>query len=165
MDALLLRVSSCAALALIALAGGEVGCSSGDQTSTPDNSFLGCMGTIPADDYAAGMLKTGTNGKVTVELVTSDPGPPIKGSNSWRVVVKDSNGAPLDGATIGVLPFMPYHGHGTQVEPVVTPMANGSYGIAPLYFYMAGLWETTLKITTSDGATNDSVAFSFCIPN
>jgi YtkA-like len=81
------------------------------------------------------------------------------------VVVKDSTGAPVDGATIAVVPYMPAHNHGTQVEAVVTPMANGTYGIAPLYFYMSGLWQTTLTITTADAATADSVAFSFCIPN
>ena len=153
------------AVCLIALGCLAAGCGRGDQTSTSDGTFVGCMGTIPADDYAAGMVKMGTNGKLSVQLMVSDPGPPIKGSNSWSVVVKDSNGAPVDGATIGVLPFMPYHNHGTQVEAVVTPMANGTYGIAPLYFYMSGLWQTTLKITTSDGSTADSVAFSFCIPN
>ena len=139
------------------------GCGSSTPTSTPDGSFLGCMGDIHADDYTAGMVKPGMNGKLSVQLMTSDPGPPIKGTNSWSVLVKDSSGAPVDGASIVVFPFMPYHNHGTQVQAVVTPMMNGTYGITPLYFFMAGLWQTTLTVNTADGMTSDSVAFSFCI--
>ncbi|HVR61636.1 MAG TPA: FixH family protein [Polyangia bacterium] len=156
--------TGCAALWLIAVAGMAAGCSGGgNQAPTPDGSFVGCTGYIHADDYAAGMIKPGTSGKLSVQLASSDPGPPIKGTNSWSVVITDSSGAPVDGATIQVLPFMPYHGHGTQVVPTVTAMPNGAYQIAPLYFYMAGLWQTTLTINTSDGMKNDSVSFSFCI--
>ena len=140
-----------------------VGCGGGDQNNNPDGAFIGCVGATDIDAYSAGMMKTGKSGKLSVELVSSDPGPPIKGINKWNVLVKDAAGAPLDGAAIKVTPYMPAHRHGTQVDAVVTPASGGVYNIAPLYLYMAGVWQTTLDVTSSDGATTDSVVFSFCI--
>jgi YtkA-like len=142
---------------------GALGACGGGQAATPDGDFTGCVGDPRADSYSAGMMKVGKSGTVSAELASSDPGPPIKGVNSWSVLLKDSAGAPVDGATIGVKPYMPDHGHGTQVKAVVTPMTNGVYGITPLYFYMAGLWQTTLDVTFADRTTTDSVVFSFCI--
>jgi len=126
--------------------------------------FNACAEPTGADSYSAGMSKASKNGTFTVTLMSSDPGPPIRGTNNWTVVITDASGAPVDGATIAVKPFMPAHNHGTTVKAVVTPLANGNYGIAPLYFFMAGVWQTTLDITpTGDGATADSVVFSFCV--
>jgi len=141
------------------------GCGGGNSTPNVDTdaSFVACANETRADAYSAGMLKTGKAGNLTAELVYSTPGPPIKGTNMWSLVVKDSSGAPVDGATILVTPYMPDHNHGTSVRAVVTPMGNGTYAIAPLYFFMAGLWQTTLDIKSADSATTDSVVFAFCV--
>lgn len=158
-----LKFSAAGPALCLVLSAALAGCGGASMTDTPDGGFSGCVGDTRADSYMAGMLKTGKNGKLTAELATSDPGPPIKGTNTWNVVVKDSAGAPVDGATILVTPFMPDHNHGTQVRAVVTPMSDGTYAITPLYFFMSGLWQTTLDIRSADGMTTDSVVFSFCV--
>jgi len=72
-----------------ALAGG--GCSGGGgQMASPDGDFSGCAGDSRADTYAAGMMKVGKNGNLSAELVTSDPGPPIKGSMGARATSRRS---------------------------------------------------------------------------
>jgi len=96
-------------------------------------------------------------------LVASDPGPPVKGSNTWTVRILDPGGTPTDGLAMTVLPFMPDHGHGSTVKAAVTPMGDGVYVIKPLYLYMPGYWEVTLTVQPT-GGTKDSVMFPVCIP-
>jgi hypothetical protein len=152
-----------APLALLGTACGGSANQAADAAPSGD-LFNACADPTGADSYSAGMSKPSKNGTFTVELMSSDPGPPIKGTNNWTVVITNAAGVAVDGAAITVTPFMPAHNHGTTVKAVVTPLANGSYGIAPLYFFMAGVWQTTLDIKpTGDGATADSVVFSFCV--
>jgi len=142
----------------------SAGCGGGGSPAMtgPDGAvFAACANDLRADVYAAGMDKTGKDQKLTVKLMSSDPGPPIKGTNAWTIAVTDAAGQPVDGATITVTPYMPDHNHGTSVKAVVTPLSGGSYAIAPLYFFMAGLWQTTLQVQSGD--SSDSVVFAFCV--
>jgi len=151
-----------AALAVLA-----VGCGGGHEAADAapgGDTFNACAEPTGADSYNAGMSKPGKNGMFTVELMDSNPGPPIKGVNNWTVVITDAGGVPVDDATLAVTPFMPAHNHGSTVKAVVTPMAHGAYAIAPLYFFMSGVWQTTLDIKpTGADAIADSVVFSFCV--
>jgi hypothetical protein len=72
----------------------------------------------------------------------------------------EKDGQPQTNAMIEVTPFMPRHGHGTSVVPVVTPTGD-AFTIAPLYFFMPGLWQVTIKATV--GAVTDKAVFTFCI--
>ncbi|MFT3838245.1 MAG: FixH family protein [Myxococcaceae bacterium] len=88
------------------------------------------------------------------------PGPPLRGTNTWQLKVLDTAGQPVTGATLTVTPFMPEHGHGSQVVPTIT--ADGDqYKITNLYLFMPGLWKVTVQ--AMNGATTDSAAFTFCV--
>jgi hypothetical protein len=136
----------------------------GDLIDYDADLFIPCTDDARADHYMAGMQKAGPKGQVSVTLVSSDPpGAPIKGTNTWTVLVSDSGKAPQSGATVKALPFMPDHGHGSPAKAVITPLADaGQYKVTPLYLFMAGLWEITLNVTTAAGA-QDAVVFRFCV--
>jgi hypothetical protein len=97
----------------------------------------------------------------TFVLANADPAPPAKGMNTWQLTIKDASGALVDEAAITVKPFMPDHGHGTSIAATITPASAGTYTVAPVYLFMAGLWQVTF--TATKGATTDSAVFSFCI--
>src|SRR4051794_41635875 len=86
----------------------------------PDaDTFIPCTDDPRAEKYTAGMQKTAPKGQLSVTLLSSDPGPPIKGTNVWTLLVSDSGRAPQTGATVKVKPFMPDHGHGSPAKPVI----------------------------------------------
>jgi hypothetical protein len=124
-----------------------------------DEASITCQTDPLAETFTTGMKKTGEMGMLSFVLVTSDPAPPARGNDTWTVRI-EKNGQPQMGATIGVALFMPKHGHGSSVVPIVTPMGDG-YSIAPLYFFMPGLWRVTLTATV--GGMTDSARFFFCI--
>lgn len=122
-----------------------------------------CLHEMRADTYAAGLAKRSHQGAFTVELLSSDPGPPQLGTNTWTLRVRDTAGAASGNLAITALPWMPDHNHGTSVKASVTPAAtSGEYTVAPLYLFMAGLWQTTLYLQPQ-GQEMDQVVFSFCI--
>jgi YtkA-like len=137
-----------------------------DDLLEPDpdaDVFIPCTDDPRADQYTAGMQKVGLKNQITMTLVSSEPAPPFKGTNTWTMLVADNGKAPQSGATLAVLPFMPDHGHGTAIKPVISSLPNaGNYQVTPLYLFMAGLWEVTFNVTTATGA-QDTVVFSFCI--
>jgi hypothetical protein len=146
------------------------GCGSSAPQPMPEQDgavFAVCANDTRGEAYTAGMSKAGKDGLLTVQLMSSVPGPPIKGNNAWSITIKNNAGELVEGASIVVTPYMPDHSHGTSVRAVVTPMAEGGYSIAPLYLYMAGLWQTTLQIqSAAEGdkpAVSDSVMFAFCV--
>jgi len=125
--------------------------------------FISCADDPRAERYVAGMQKTGAKGQTIVTLLSSDPGPPIKGNNVWKVLVTDAQSAPQTGANLTIYPFMPDHGHPSPGKPVAKPLAEaGQYTVAPVYLFMAGLWEVTFNVTPLSG-TQDAVVFRFCI--
>jgi hypothetical protein len=136
----------------------------GDDLFDPDaDIFIPCATDFRAEHYVPGMQKTALNGQTIVTLLSSDPGPPIKGNNVWQVLVTDAANAPQPGTTLKVNPFMPDHGHGSPARTVVKPLpAPGQYTVAPLYLFMAGLWEITFNVTAQSGV-QDAVVFRFCI--
>lgn len=117
--------------------------------------------------YQAGMSVTSETRAFTVKLLSSTPGPPIKGQNSWVVEIDDSaSGAPLDEVEVTASPFMPDHQHPTTRRVVVTPTGSGTYTLNPVYLYMSGYWEVSLKIaagTVASGAP-DLAILPICIP-
>jgi hypothetical protein len=145
-----MRASISTALLLLAA------CSAG----APDAGVVGCETNPKAEVYAAGMKQSGDGSKLSFVLVSSDPGPPLRGTNTWKVKVLDTAGQPVTGATLTVTPFMPEHGHGSQVVPTVTAEGD-QYEITNLYLFMPGLWQITVKAVS--GGTTDSAAFTFCV--
>ncbi|MCX5741378.1 MAG: FixH family protein [Proteobacteria bacterium] len=121
-----------------------------------------CDSETRDDVYVPGMIKVGDNG-YAFELVSSTPGPPPKGNSAWVVRIRHPD--PIDNLALTIVPFMPDHGHGTSVQAVITPMANGTYGIAPVNLFMTGFWS--VRIGIADQATPatelDHVAFLWCV--
>lgn len=120
-----------------------------------------------AETFVAGIEHPGKDGVYNLKIVSSMPAPPMRGNNTWVVQVNQLNagvvGAPVDGATLKITPFMPEHGHGTAVPIEITPMTEpGQYKADPVNMWMQGVWEVTVR-STVEPAT-DSTVFKFCMP-
>ncbi len=117
-----------------------------------------------ADSWALPIVKTSKNGAFQVTLVASAASPPIIGDlTTWTLQVADTQGTMVDNAAIAVKPWMPDHGHGTDVKATVSAGdAPGQYKITPLYLFMAGYWTITFTITNGAGVS-DSVVYSVCL--
>ncbi len=126
---------------------------------------VSCAADPRVDAYAPGLTKPGGAGVLTFELSSSQPSPPAKGQNTFEVSVRDGDGEPLTGA-LGIELFMPDHGHGTTVTPVVSfDESSQRFTIAPVYLFMAGVWRVELALSASDAdaVPIDSAEFFFCI--
>ena len=108
-----------------------------------------------------GITKASDAGAFTVAL-TSDPSPPIKGVNTWTLMITDGGGAGVEAGTVTVTPWMPAHDHGSNSVAEVTVDGGGQYTVTPVDLHMAGVWDTT--ITIDDGMAMDEVHFVFDIP-
>jgi hypothetical protein len=137
-------LSCVAALAVTA------GCDNGMVPSGPPPSFA-------ADPDQTLMSDSGA---LRIE-VRYAPDPPTVGSNAVEIVFTDANGAVQPGLGLGVVPWMPAHGHGTSIDPVVTETAPGTFVATPVYLFMPGSWE--LRMTTS-GTVDDTAKAAFEIP-
>jgi nitrogen fixation protein FixH len=139
------------------------GASCGNPTGNPgvDAATSTCAGETRALTYQAGMQQSSTAKHFQVKLVSSTPGPPIKGNNDWLIAVTDEAGNPVDGATVTCTPFMPDHGHGTPIQVGVTPKSGGQYQLSPVNLFMSGLWQVTINVDAN--GTSDQVMFSFCV--
>lgn len=140
-------------------------CGNDDTGSSTSSSSGGnataCERDTRKDVYAAGLSKTGA--AMTVKLLDAQPAPLVKGTNTLVLQVLDGAGKPVDAATITIVPFMPDHGHGSAVAPIVTPAgADGKYNVSKVYLSMAGLWELRMNVQVP-GSTPADVTFSFCL--
>ncbi len=150
------------AAALIATACSSNGDTPAPPTSDDGGTLITCQNDPRADTFVAKLERTGAAATMKFSLVAGDPAPPTRGINKWRVSITDMSGTAVPAATVTAKPFMPDHGHGTSIRPVVTPDDAGSYAIDPLYFFMPGLWQVTLDV--QNGAAKDSVVYTFCVP-
>jgi hypothetical protein len=137
-------------------------CGSDEGESSGSSSTTGgaCASDSRKDVYTAGMARPA--GGLSVKIMQAAPSPPAKGTNAFTLEVADGAGNPVDGATVVVTPFMPDHGHGSAVVPVVTAAGGGKYEVAKVYLSMAGLWRITVTVTTS-GSSPQEAAFQFCL--
>lgn len=151
-----------AALPFVALA---LSCASNPSAPGPDAgaeaATIGCLTDPRAQSYSSGLTITGKHGVFVVELVGAQPGPPLRGTNTWTVRVHDAKGNAVPSAALAVKLIMPDHGHGSTVAPTIAAQPDGTIKIDSLYFFMPGLWQVTLDVTA--GADADSVVFSFCV--
>jgi len=157
------RLSAVLVAGLLAATSGVTACSS-DDDGGGSSSSSGKPGTCEADArkdvYAAGLTKKASS--LTVALLASSPSPPAKSMNAFTLRITDAGGAPVDGATVAVTPYMPDHAHGTNVVPEVAAKGDGTYEVSKIYLVMPGFWRITVTVTTP-GAAPQEVAFSFCV--
>ena len=134
----------------------------GDETAEAgdESEPLTCEDDDRAEAFTANLAKTGE--RHTVTIVEAMPAEPTRGDNTWTVMISDGTGKPEEGATLGLHPWMPDHGHGTPVEAQVTELGAGEYEVKSLNLFMAGLWEVTFEVSAAEGDP-DSVIFSVCI--
>ena len=116
----------------------------------------------PPPSFAANpdQMLTSDSGALRI-AVRFAPDPPAVGSNAVELSFTDANGASLSGLGLSVVPWMPAHGHGTSVDPIVTEMTPGTFVASPVYLFMPGSWE--LRMTTS-GTVDDMAKAAFEIP-
>ena len=144
---------------LLALALGACGGSS--QTSSPDaGDVVDCTNDTRVSVYTQNLTVNSASAAMKFVLVSSNPAPPAKGTDTWALRVTDAAGQPLSGLSLSVVPFMPDHGHFSPVTPQVTPNGGGNYMVTNIYFFMPGVWKTTF----TSASPSDTAVFLFCIP-
>jgi len=154
--------------ALLTLALGAAACGSGGSGGPADAEVINCATETRDDTFVVGLEKAGDAGMLDFKLISADPAPPARNDNTWVIQVNAMSsgvvGAPVDGASLSITPFMPDHQHGAGKSVLVTPEASpGQYKLAPINMWMPGLWETTIDAQSASG--NDTVVFRFCIPS
>ncbi len=147
---------------MVALALGCGSSSEGPGNTTPDaGDLITCQNDPRAMTYASGLSVTSTSGTRKYVLLSANPAPPARGTDTWSIKITDAGGTAQPGLTVGVLPFMPDHGHGTSVNASVTANQDGTYTVAPLYFFMPGVWRITFWIGSNQADVGE---FFFCVP-
>jgi hypothetical protein len=110
------------------------------------------------------MVVHGTSGTFGIKLDSLSPWPLDKGENTFVVTVLDAAGNPVPDADLKLKPFMPDHGHGSSIVPLVAaPQSDGSREITHVNTFMPGIWQFTF--TTTKGAQSDSSVVTFCVPD
>jgi hypothetical protein len=128
----------------------------GNSSTSPGASACSASTSFPASSLAS---IAGTSGALHVELRSAPSQPLISGLDCVELVVTDtSTGAPVDGLTVTMTPWMPAMGHGADVTPQVTPLGEGRYVFTDVALFMAGEWELRTQFT---GAMTDSVDPTF----
>jgi YtkA-like len=145
-----------------------VGCGSNPgaplDASSADELFSTCATDM--HPYEAGLYVISDAGYFKITLLNSQPGPPVKGQNTWTIEVDEvATGTPLDGLDISVAPWMTAHMHGTAAV-VVTPIGSGQYALKPLFLYMSGVWDVRFTVvgTLVAGGVTDLADIPTCIP-
>ncbi len=152
----LLGLGACAPSGTSPADGGE------SSSSVDGGDVVGCQNDPRAESYTPDFAKKGQAGVFTFTLVSASPAPPGLDQNTWELKVEDLSGNVLTGATLSsVTPWMPDHGHGTSTPQIMTN-ADGTITVSSLsYFFMTGLWQTTIAAEAS--GQKDSVTYSFCV--
>ncbi len=148
-----------ALLTLSAVAASGCGPAASNDSDAGDTS---CLDRMDLDAYSAGMTRTSSSGNVKFTIVQGNPSPPARYTNTWTMTMTDANGAAIPNAAPTAVPFMPEHGHGSSVNPEMTSNGGTTYQVTPLYFFMPGIWQTTLSPTPTS-LPADQVKFTFCI--
>lgn len=119
-----------------------------------ESQLQAALGSFVPPPPGAGAASTMNALKANVEL-TSDPSPPHKGSNVFRVKVADPAGTPISGAEVSVtffMPAMPEMGMAAMRTPVnLSEKGAGMYeGSGQLE--SGGTWQVTI-LARKDGQT------------
>jgi YtkA-like len=139
----------------------------GTSSSGDDYEPIDCSTVTDVDTFVVGLEHQGVGGTLDFQLMSVDPAPPQRGDNTWIVQINAMAsgvvGNPVDGATLGVSPYMPAHQHGSPITATVTPTAtSGQYMLSPVNLWMPGVWETTISAQSPAGT--DRAVYKFCIP-
>lgn len=179
------RGAAFGALVLSAVASFAAGCSSDDNNTTGANtggaggsggsggsggggdldSSTSCALQTNVDLYTANMTKPGKFGKLSFLLLQSDPAPPARGDNLWKLKITAANGTPV-GQQLTAEISMPSHGHNTPIPPMLSfDAGTGTWTINPVHFSMAGVWRINFVVRDPSDTSIpiDSAEFNFCL--
>jgi RND family efflux transporter MFP subunit len=111
-----------------------------------ESQLQAALGSFVPPPPGAGAASAMNTPQANADLA-SDPSPPHKGSNVFRVKLADASGVPISGAEVSVtlsMPAMPEMGMAAMRTPVaLTDKGNGNYeGSGELG--SGGTWQTTI---------------------
>lgn len=129
------------------------GLKAGEQIVTSANFLIdsesqlqASLGSFVPPPPAAGAASAVNALQASAEL-TSEPSPPNKGSNVFRIKLTDANGSPISGAEVSVtfsMPAMPAMGMAAVRTPVaLSDKGNGVYEGSGV-LESGGTWQTTI---------------------
>jgi hypothetical protein len=102
------------------------------------------------------------DGLYSVRLESPPAESPVNQLHVWRLELRDADGDPVEGATIGVDGDMPAHGHGLPTQPEARDLGDGRYEIEGMKFQMGGAWFVEFAIDAPPG--HDTVRVEFTLP-
>jgi hypothetical protein len=117
-------------------------CAFGCSSSSPAESTNPPV--FPVDALTMGM---GDDGTTHVEVRTAPAQPPSRGVVDVEIAVHDDHGAPLDGLSLDVVPWMSAHGHGASASPTVVGEGQGRYWVRDVDLFMPGDWDLRVQIS------------------
>ena len=123
-----------------------VGCFGGVDLTVTEDSGGG-------DTWTEGTPVDGvpTDGGVYVLALSTEPSPPVTGKTTLHIRVgAGDTAAPVSGATVVVVPFMPEMGHGISGDTDLLEVGDGRYN-AEWFYPMAGEWEVEVSIASELG--------------
>mgnify|MGYP003700432759 CR=1 FL=1 len=116
--------------------------------------LLSGMSPAVASEPLQGTLANGW----TIELRSQLQPLVINRLHSWQLILRDSDGQPVDGASIEVIGGMPDHDHGLPTAPLVSATAeNGVYLLQGMRFHMPGFWR--LRAVLQKDGFSDEIVF------
>jgi hypothetical protein len=140
---------------------------SGDGGEGSTDASVGCVGDPRGEKFALNMTHKGDSGMLSFMIVGANYMPPAVADNSWTIKVLDASGQAVNNATLTFPrnghpgdPWMPDHGH-SAVPARAMNNNDGTYTVAPLYFFMGGIWAIYVQATV--GSVTDSTTFMFCV--
>jgi RND family efflux transporter MFP subunit len=119
-----------------------------------ESQLQAALGSFVPPPPGAGAASTMNAPKAIAEL-TSDPSPPHKGSNVFRVKLSDSSGAPISGAEVSVtffMPAMPAMGMAAMRIPVTLSEKGAGMYEGSGQLEGGGTWQVTI-VARKDGQT------------
>jgi hypothetical protein len=138
-----------------------VGACGDDSSSSAADAMADCTEDPRGQTYTPGMTVAADDG-IQVALVEALPAPPVRFGNVWDLEVRDAAGAPVSFTSLGVVPFMPDHGHGTPQPPLpVAGVETGTFSMGPFDLWMPGIWE--LRFSVDREGTISLATMTFCL--
>jgi Cu(I)/Ag(I) efflux system membrane fusion protein/cobalt-zinc-cadmium efflux system membrane fusion protein len=129
------------------------GLKAGEQIVTSANFLIdsesqlqAALGAFAPPLPGAGAASAINTPQANVEL-TSDPTPPHKGSNVFRVKLTDANGSPVSGAEVSVtffMPAMPAMGMAAMRTSITLNEKGGGLYEGPGELQSGGTWQVTI---------------------
>ena len=141
------------------------------------DASIGCVGDPRGETFKLNMTHKGDSGMLSFVIAGANFTPPAVDDNSWTIKVLDASGQPVKNAMLTFPtdvtlpmsttpgshpsdPWMPDHSHGAHPAQYMNNM-DGTYTVAPLYFFMGGIWSTYIQAQV--GTMTDSTTFTFCV--